>query len=166
MVCWDECVHRTAGEPAPHARYGVPPPDEGSGLLEWAWAEEQLRSSHNYWIATVRPDQRPHLVVVWGVWRDGRLCFSTGKLTRKARNLIVNPSCVIATERADETVIIEGVAVVVDDNTELDRIAPVYKEKYGAGFPTDEPLFAVRPTAAFGFIENEFVGTATRWTFH
>jgi Pyridoxamine 5'-phosphate oxidase len=146
--------------------YGVPPPDEGPGLLTWVWAEERLRSSHNYWIATVRPDQRPHLVVVWGLWSDGRFCFSTGQLTRKTRNLTANPSCVIATERADETVIIEGVAAAVDDKSELDRILPAYKEKYGAAFPIDEPLFAVRPTAAFGFIEKEFAGSATRWTFH
>jgi Pyridoxamine 5'-phosphate oxidase len=146
--------------------YGLPPPEEGSGLLPWSWAEERLRNSRNYWIATARPDQRPHLVIVWGLWNEGRLCFSTGKLSRKARNLAHNPSCVIATERADEALIVEGLVETISDEDALARMAPIYEEKYGSNFPPDEPLFAVRPKVAFGFIEQgDFSGTATRWTF-
>lgn len=36
--------------------YGILPPDEGSGLLDWSWGAERLSRSHIYWIATVRPD--------------------------------------------------------------------------------------------------------------
>jgi pyridoxamine 5'-phosphate oxidase-like protein len=50
--------------------YGTKSPTEGRGLLPWSWAEERLAQSHDYWVATVQPDGRPHLMPVWGVW-DG-----------------------------------------------------------------------------------------------
>ena len=50
--------------------YGILGPDGGTGLLPWSWAEERLRDSRNYWLATVRPDGRPHVMPVWAVWDD------------------------------------------------------------------------------------------------
>jgi len=49
--------------------YGIHPPDEGSGLLPWSWAEQRLHSSHTFWVVTLWPDGRPHAMPVWGVWR-------------------------------------------------------------------------------------------------
>src|SRR5215213_9005621 len=46
--------------------YGIS--HEAKGMLEWEWAEERLRESHNYWLATTRPDGRPHVFPIWGVW--------------------------------------------------------------------------------------------------
>jgi hypothetical protein len=38
---------------APPVMYGAPaPPGE---LLPWSWAEQQLVTARNYWIATTRP---------------------------------------------------------------------------------------------------------------
>ena len=70
------------------------------GLLPWSWAEERLEESHNYWLATVRPDGRPHLMIVWGLWYGGVFYFSTGSDSRKARNLESNAHCVIGSEQA------------------------------------------------------------------
>ena len=42
--------------------YGIVGPDEGRGLLPWSWAEERLIASHDYWVATVWPDGRPHVM--------------------------------------------------------------------------------------------------------
>src|SRR5579863_7537459 len=92
--------------------YGLP--DGSKGLLPWSWAEQRLRKSHNYWITTVKPDCSPHVMVVWGLWQDGRLLISTGSQTRKARNLAHNPNCVVCTEHAQEAVIVEGVAEIAD----------------------------------------------------
>jgi hypothetical protein len=44
--------------------YGVAPASEGSGLLPWSWAEDKLRTSHDYWLGSVWPDGRPHLMPV------------------------------------------------------------------------------------------------------
>jgi Pyridoxamine 5'-phosphate oxidase len=82
------------------------PPDATTGLKPWSWALERLETSHNYWIATSTPG-RSHLMVIWGIWWENSFWFSTGPRTRKARNMIENPSCVIATEKADQAIIVE-----------------------------------------------------------
>ena len=92
--------------------YGIPKTKKG--LLPWKWAEQRLRKSHNYWITTVKPDGSPHVMVVWGLWLDGAFLFSTGSQSRKARNLAQNPRCVVCTEAAEEAVIVEGIAEIVD----------------------------------------------------
>ncbi len=88
--------------------YGLPKGTKG--LLPWQWAEQRLKKSHNYWIVTVRPDGRPHLMIVWGLWLDGVFYFSTGRQSRKAHNLVANSHCVIANDKAEQAVIVEGVA--------------------------------------------------------
>ena len=93
--------------------YGLPRGTKG--LLPWRWAETRLARSHNYWLITVKPDSTPHAMLVWGIWVDGHFYFSTGRQSRKARNLAVNRACIVATERADEAVIVEGTAVEVTD---------------------------------------------------
>ena len=65
---------------APPVLYGAPaPPGE---LLLWSWAEQRLVDARNYWIATTRPDGRPHCRPVWGVWLPDGFWFSTGSLAR------------------------------------------------------------------------------------
>ena len=69
--------------------YGLP--EHSKGLLPWKWAEQRLAKSHNYWISTVRPDGRPHTMVVWGLWLANVFYFSTGRDSRKTHNLKANP---------------------------------------------------------------------------
>src|ERR1700675_123558 len=85
--------------------YGLP--EANKGLLPWSWAEQRLKKSHNYWITTTKPDGAPHTMVVWGLWLDGAFIFSTGRQSRKARNLAENKKCVVCTEHAHEAVIVE-----------------------------------------------------------
>jgi PPOX class probable F420-dependent enzyme len=141
--------------------YDLAAADAGAGLLPWSWAEERLRSSHAYWVATVRPDGRPHAMAVWGAWHDGRLVFSTGGRSRKARNLAAEARCTVTTGDPTEPVVVEGVAEVLGAAGDAARRA--YEEKYGSSPP--DPLFAVRPHVVFGLIEDSFTDTATRWTF-
>ena len=56
--------------------YGLLDATLGTGLLPWSWAVERLTRSHDYWVATVRPDGRPHVMPVWGIWMDDALWFS------------------------------------------------------------------------------------------
>jgi hypothetical protein len=145
--------------------YGVP---KGSkGLLPWAWAQRRLIRSHNYWLITVRPTGTPHAMPVWGFWVDAVFYFSTGRESRKARNLARNPSCVVCSERADEAVIVEGVAEEVGDERLLGRLARPYHIKYKPWKldPAMGRVYAVRPRVAFAMYEKRFVSTATRWRF-
>src|SRR5215813_2984050 len=128
--------------------YGILGADEGEGLLPWEWAAERLSVSHNYLVATTRPDGRPHVMPVWGLWLDGAFYFSTGRQSRKARNLGANPHCVVSTDRPDEAVILEGVAEEIADRAPLELFYQAYKEKYDwdmkeMGFD-QEPVYIVR----------------------
>lgn len=146
--------------------YGVLDSSSGQRLLDWAWAEERLVASRNYWIATTRADARPHLMPVWGVWHGAALWFSTGAESVKARNLAENPACSAGTERADEAVIVEGHVSVITDATQLAAVYAAYRSKYD--WPMDgEPFYRLRPDVVFGFIEHadQFASTATRWRF-
>ena len=150
--------------------YGLPAGN--TGLLPWSWAEQRLKKSHNYWIATVKPDGSPHTMVVWGLWQDGRLLFSPGSKSRKARNLTQNANCVVCTELANEAVIVEGAAEIVDVPARR-KFLPTYERKYKfdmGGMKKDilsmkEPVFGVRPRVVFGLWEKHFVGKSTRWKF-
>jgi nitroimidazol reductase NimA-like FMN-containing flavoprotein (pyridoxamine 5'-phosphate oxidase superfamily) len=137
------------------------------GLLPWRWARERLERAHNYYVATARRDGRPHVMPVWGLWFDGAFYFSTGAQSRKARNLAANAECVVCTERADEPVIVEGVAEPAKDRKALAAFRKLYKEKYDWDMEAEEGIYVVRPRVAFGFIEQAdlFPGSATRWRF-
>src|SRR6266404_408290 len=148
--------------------YGIADANEGKGLLPWSWATERLTNAHTYWVATITPAGNPHAMPVWGVWLDDAFYFSTGTQSRKARNLVVNSKCVICCELGEDQVVLEGEARLVDDADLRLRFARSYQTKYNwdtEGF--DEPFYAVRPAAGFGFstAPGAFVATATRWSF-
>jgi general stress protein 26 len=147
--------------------YGLAPDGAGEGLLPFAWAVERLERSHNYWLSTVRADGRPHAMAVWAVWLDGALYFSTAVGSRKAQYLSQSPFCVITTERADEAVVMEGLAQRESHEPTLSRVQAVYAAKYSGGYPPDSAVFRVRPKTVFAFIElaDRFAKTATRWSF-
>lgn len=151
--------------------YGFPVGKKG--LLPWSWAEQRLKKSHNYWITTAKPDGSPHTMVIWGMWQDGRFLFSTGSKSRKARNLELNPHCIVCSENAAEAVIVEGIAEVADVAARK-KMLPAYERKYKFDLSSmkddilsmKEPVFAVRPTVAFALWEKHFQKKSTRWTFN
>lgn len=149
----------------PHMpEYGIP--QSAKGLLPWSWAEQRLKRSHNYWISTTRPDGSPHTMVIWGLWLDGQFYFSTGKQSRKAKNLASHPECVICTEHAEQAVVVEGRAKPARDPGLRKRFSTLYQKKYEWDMSDfAEPIYVVRPRRAFGLYEKEFQNTATRWTF-
>ena len=137
------------------------PPGE---RFPWNRVEEMLTSARNYWIGTTRPDGRAHAAPVWGVWLDGLLYFSTGKESRKARNLAANSAVAIHVEgKAGEIVILEGTAEEIDDPAVLRPVWEAYNAKYSWKVE-DYPFFIVRPLVALSF-EEQLGDTATRWTF-
>ena len=163
---------QTTPQTQPSARSRLRLSGRQKGLLPWSWAEQRLKKSHNYWITTVKPDGSPHTMVVWGLWQDGRLLFSTGSKSRKARNLAQNPNCVVCTEHAHEAVIVEGVAEIADVAARRKFLAK-YKPKYNFDMSSmkddilsmKEPVFAVRPRVVFALWEKYFQTKSTRWKF-
>ena len=150
--------------------YGLLGPDEGTGLLSWQWAKEQLTSSRNYWVVSLWPDGRPHAMPVWGLWHEGAFWFSSSKGSRKARNLAADPRCVVTTEDAADPVVIEGSAELVTEPEALAAMLALENAKYDTNHTIDlldpdvNAVYRVRPRWAFGLRHDDFTGSPTRWT--
>jgi hypothetical protein len=164
----------TAGPPADRPfmpGYGVLAADQGSGLMPWAEAERRLTVAHDYWCATVRPDGRPHVMPVWGVWLDGQVWFSSGMGSRTARNLAAEPRCTLTTDDARNPVVVSGDARQVTDPAGIEAFVAAVDAKYGGGVsvefldPAVNGTFAVAPVTVFAISEDDFSGSPTRWTF-
>jgi hypothetical protein len=108
---------------------------------------------------------------VWGVWLDGRVWFSSGLRSRKARDLAADPRCTLTTDDAQDPVVVEGSAVQVTDPAGIAAFLEAMNAKYDAGMTVDflDPAvngsFAVRPERAFALSHDDFVGSPTRWRF-
>ena len=154
----------------------------GSTAAEWETARQIVETAWaTYWLATVRPDGRPHVMPILVVWANGKPFFAAGKGTRKARNLALNSHCVITVEQEPLDLVIEGSARKIRDDETLRRVAERYATIYdwhvtvrnGAfhdtgGAPTAGPppyeVYEVTPRTAFGLPVGETFGP-TRWHF-
>ncbi len=138
--------------------------EDKRGLLPWSWVAKQMASCRTFWVATIHPANRPHVMPVWGVWVNDAFYFSTGRKSRKGQNLAANPACTITNDDGEQAVIVEGSAVEVKEASELEQVAAAYKKKYEMDPRSmGEPIYAVRPKTVFGFIEKTFPKSATRW---
>lgn len=151
--------------------YGLRAAGEGTGLLPWAWAVARLTGSHDYWVATVWPDGRPHVVPVWGVWLDGALWFSSSVQARKVRNLLIEPRCTLTTDDAHQPVVLDGVASRVVDLDPIAAFAEAVDRKYATAYgpdfyhPARNATYQVTPRSVFGLDDADFSGSPTRWSF-
>ena len=149
---------------------------------EWSRGRAELANAEVYWLSTVRPEGRPHVTPLLGVWLDGALYFCTGPDERKAKNLSENRDCVLTTGRntlIGLDLVLEGRAKATSDPAELRRVADAYELKYGAHFVAPDGtwsglgdairraealVYRVAPVTAFGFGKgNPF--SQTRWRF-
>lgn len=136
------------------------------GLLPWARVVEWVEQALNYWLATTRPDGRPHVTPVWGAWAGGALYFDGIPTARWARNIASNPAAAIHLESGTEVVILEGVVEdVVTDADVAARIVAAWTAKYGRLLP--EPatsgIFRLRPGTARAW--SQFPDDATSYRF-
>jgi PPOX class probable F420-dependent enzyme len=149
--------------------YGIRGPAQGTGLLPWSWATERLTRSHDYWLATTRPDGRPHVMPVWGLWWEGAVWFSSGLRSSKARNLAADARCAMTTDDPLEPVVVEGTAASVRDADAIrgfaERLGAKYETDYAVDFfdPDVNGTYRMTPTWAFGLVESDFEGSPTRW---
>ena len=147
-------------------------------MLSWSFAEGRLAAWHDYWLATTWPDGRPHVMPVWGAWFDNRFGSARTRTLITARNLTADPRCVVATDNALEPVILEGVAGLFTDRSDVIAFTDVVRRKYAAEWLEDVytvdffdsnlgggGTYRVTPTSAFALKESEFTTSPTRWTF-
>lgn len=157
------------------ARYS----EDGVEAVEWDRGRERIEEAELYWVVTVRPDGRPHVTPLVGVWLDGAAYFCTGPEEVKAKNLEQNRNCVLMTGcnelHGGLDIVIEGTVERVADNAKLQHIADAYEEKYGDEWHFDVGegvfhhgageaiVFELAPPRVLGFGKAPY--THTRWTF-
>jgi F420H(2)-dependent biliverdin reductase len=71
---------------------------------------KKLEQQQIIWIASVRPDGRPHMSPVWFIYYEGKIYVSTDPKSVKVRNLLGNPHAVLALEDGLHPVICEATA--------------------------------------------------------
>jgi hypothetical protein len=157
----------------------------GSAQLPWSRPRDILAGDSptadlTFFVATVRPDGRPHSAGVGAVWVDDALYFVSGPGTRRARNLAGNPACSVSVRLPGIDLVLEGEAHRVTDPSILERVAAVYRgggwpatvegDAFTAPFtaPSAGPppwhLYRLTLHTAFGVAGAEPHG-ATRWDF-
>jgi hypothetical protein len=151
--------------------------------IPWSRALEALVAAEpqaRCFLATTRPDGRPHAAGIGALWDEGRVYFVSGAGTRKSQNVAANPQCAIAMALDGIDLVIEGAAERVTDDKTLRRLAKRYGDQgwparveggaftYDYSAPSAGPppwdLYAVAPTTVFGVLAAE-PGGATRWRF-
>ena len=155
---------------------------DGAVPTDWAQGRQDLQDAQVYWLSTVRPDGRPHVTPLLGIWLEGALYFCTGPNERKAQNLAQNAHCILTTgcntlDGLD--VVVEGDVAKLTDQAELRSVAATYEVKYGAHFTAPEGtwfglgdairsgealVYRVVPSTAFGFAKGATF-SQTRWSF-
>lgn len=152
--------------PGMTAGYGIHAGAEG--LLPWTRVSERMAAARNYWIATTRPDGRPHVMPVWGLWLDEAFVFSTDPSSRKARNFSANPHIVVHLESGDDVVVLEGVIEPLTDPAILAQFVDAYDAKYRFRPETGNPaqgIYRFHLHTALAWHETDFPASATRWRF-
>ena len=84
--------------------------DKPISYLTWDWVAAQLTEAKHYWLCSVRPDGRPHVVPRWCVFVDGKIYYDGSPETRHAINISANPNLSLHLENGWEAVILEGPA--------------------------------------------------------
>ena len=165
-----------------------------SGTTSWDVALERLVNPEvprTCWLATTRPDGRPHLMPVIAFWIDGALHVVAGEGTRKARNLAADRRCVIAmssTRLPSLDLVVEGCADPLTDLDAVERITEFLNQHnwpleakgdkvYGPNAPTAGPppytIFRILPSKVFGLpgmygmdqFDPADLPKPTRWEF-
>jgi hypothetical protein len=157
----------------------------GTDAIPWSRPRDlldggALRDGAAVFLGTVRPEGRPHSARVGAAWYDGQVYFQTGGLTRKARNLAVNPACTVSTSLDGIDLVFEGLAERVIDGPTLEGVAAVWREggwaaevdADGIVAPYNAPGTGPPPWQVYRVVAHTVLGVATaepygatRWRF-
>ena len=111
----------------------------GSAALPWSRprdvpGNDTPQAELTFFVATVRPDGRPHSAGVGAAWVDGALYFVGGPGTRRSRNLAANPACSVSVRLRGIDLVLEGEAHRVTDSATLEHVGTAYRS---GGWPAE-----------------------------
>jgi hypothetical protein len=147
------------------------PPEYGNPTqrLEWPDVERKLASASVYWIASTRPDGRPHVIPRDGMWLEGGLYYGGSPETVHYRNITNNPNVVVHVGDGQEAVIVEGAVEVEKPTREMaQRLSDESFAKYPQYGRLDPSLYmggvsVLRPRRVLAW--TNFTENATRFRF-
>jgi nitroimidazol reductase NimA-like FMN-containing flavoprotein (pyridoxamine 5'-phosphate oxidase superfamily) len=116
--------------------------DNPVSYVDWEWVTEQLTNSENYWLSSVRPDGRPHVVPRWGAFIDNKFYYDGSPETRHARNINENPNVTLHLESGNKAVIMEGTSKPAGkpEPEFATRLAETMTSKYASQGYSPEPV--------------------------
>ena len=118
--------------------------------------DERLDQEGNIWLATTRPDGRPHLTPIWFVYVRNRFWIGTGRDNVKTRNVASNPAVSVALEDGDDPVVAEG-TVTIHHEARPDDVVDAFQAKYDWDI-------TVSPDSDIGIVTLWEI-TPTKWLF-
>jgi hypothetical protein len=140
--------------------------------VDWSWVAAQLTDSKNYWLCSVRPNRRPHVVPRWAVYVDGKIYYDGSPETRHAQNIALNPHVTVNLESGDHVIILEGTSAPAGKpSAELDsKLVDAYRKKYAqVGYSPESGqwdnggLFVFTPRQCIAW--TSFTENPTKFTF-
>jgi hypothetical protein len=136
-------------------------------LLAWADVRTRLEEAPQYWLATTRPDGRPHTVPTDGLWIDEAWWFGGSPETVKHRNLTADGRASLHLPDAVAAVIVEGTCEVHQpDGDFAGALVHASERKYGHAPPVSAYLSGVwrlRPLKVMAWAS--YPADATRFRF-
>ena len=146
--------------------YGTP-----KKQLEWGAVRNDLEEAPVYWVASVRPDGRPHVVPRDGLWLDHTWYYGGSPKTVHNNNIEKNPEVAVHIGDGMKAIIVEGRSEFVrTDRSTGAKLAEMNNRKYAhygmnskAEDYSERGIWAV--TARRVIAWNVLFEDATRFTF-
>jgi len=142
------------------------------GFVSWQQVSQQLSEAIHYWLCSVQPNGKPHVIPKWGVWVSDHFFFDGSPETKHARNITENPAVAVHLESGERVTILNGTCrALAKPPTDLaSEIAQAYTLKYASlGYaPTaaqwdNGGLFEVTPQSILAW--TSFTLDPTKFTF-
>ena len=148
------------------AEYGKP-----TKILAWDDVRKDLEDAPVYWVSSVRPDGRPHVVPRDGNWLDDTWYYGGSPKTVHNHNIEANPEVVVHIGDGMKAIMVEGRSEFVKtDQSTGERLAEVSNVKYAHYGMKNKPedytergIWAVRARRVIAW--NVLFEDATRFTF-
>jgi general stress protein 26 len=145
---------------------GYQMPEDTINLLSWDFVSAHMAPSQHYWLTTISAAGRPHAVPVWGLWYQNRVHFEGSMKTAWARHLVRDPHITVHLPNAEQVVVIEGTAHIIEDDeidsAEWDKLDTLFQSKYQVD--KGSPYWYVQPSKVLAWDGGD-LQTMTRWIF-
>jgi nitroimidazol reductase NimA-like FMN-containing flavoprotein (pyridoxamine 5'-phosphate oxidase superfamily) len=149
------------------------PKEYGDPKKKLAWTDvvSDLEAATVYWVASTRPDGRPHIVPRDGIWLDDTWYYAGSPKTVHNRNLETNAAVTMHIGDGMKAIIVEGDAEIVKtDQDTAERLAKINNTKYAHYGMNSKPedyttrgILALKAKRVIAW--NLLFEDATRFTF-